>query len=128
MVRLGVVEVTVFILHALDRVLDGRVLARHATGAFAPRRDPVAQALFDGDAAHALAHLGRGTKTFDRNDLLHGLRKDAGIKETDGSAQRMRDDRDRYHLFLVHELGDVVDVVDFVVARAGRPIAIAVTA
>ena len=40
----------------------------------------------------------------------------------------MGDDRHWRHLLLMHQLGDVVDVVHFVIARASRPFAVAMAA
>ena len=71
-------------------------------------------------------HLGGRTEPFDRHHLAHVLGVDPGVLQADRSAERVADDRERSELLLVHELGDVVDVVDQGVAGPDHPLGVTV--
>src|SRR5262249_36234365 len=103
-------------------------LPRHAAGAFAARVDPGAHALLHLHVPEAFLHLRWRPESFDRYDFLHCFGKNAGIEKCDGTAEGMSNDGDGSHLFLMHKLSNVVDVVDLAVAAARRPVAVAVAA
>jgi hypothetical protein len=64
----------------------------------------------------------------DGDQLGDRLRIEAGVAQGNGTSERVGDDGHRGHLGLKQELGDVVDVVQLVVAAADHPLRVTMSA
>ena len=121
-------EVGVLLGHTRHGVVQTGVAARRAAGVLASILHPTADALVYGSLRLFGDNRRGGAQALDRDDLLHVLGECAAVVEDDTCAERMGDDRDRRHLLLMDDLGQVVDVGRLVIAAANRPRAVAMAA
>ena len=126
MSRLGLGEVRVGLLHALEGVFQGGIALRDAPGELAQITDPVHQPLVP--RRRVVGPGCRHAHALDGHELCHRIGIQARVRQGHRAAHGVSDQNDVPKAGLADQLRDVVDVVDRRVGAPHQPLGITVAA